>query len=56
MTAVLHALQNNENVPLARISERLVELAVTMAKIDLAPVLSDGDLHRLVVFRLERNR
>lgn len=42
--------------PLARISEKLVELAVTMAKVDLAPVLSDIDLHRLVEHRFERRR
>ena len=52
----MNPLHHIEQFPLARISERLLELADTMAKTDLAPVLSDGDLQRLVGFRLERNR
>lgn len=53
---MMNPLYQIQKFPLASISERLLELADTMAKMDLAPVLSDGDLQRLVSFRLERNR
>lgn len=52
----MNPLNHIEKFPLARISERLVELADAMAKIDLAPVLSDSDLDRLVERGLESKR
>ena len=49
-----NSLSHGEKFPLARISERLVELVRIVTRIEMAPLLSDYDLDRLVELGLRK--